>query len=280
MRSSGTARHARTWLGAVALTAAACACASIELRASEAMETASPRFFIASDSTASRYDDARYPQSGWGQFIGCALNSVTVVNRAIGARSTKTFIEEGRWNKIRADLKPGDTVLIQFAHNDAYAERPARFAAHDTTYRQNLVSFVADVRALGGTPILQTPVARRSFESGLAKADYAQYSAVVREVADTFGVPLIDLEASSRALIDEVGLEDSKRLFLHYQPGEYQAFPEGISDDTHFSEIGARRIANLVADGLAQLDAPIVAAVKSDRSALLLDEPLGHRKCR
>lgn len=280
MAQVGMARPASHRLAAILLLATSMACAPLEVRRSEAVEQNSPKVFIASDSTASRYGNDRYPQSGWGQFLGCALTSVTVVNRAIGARSTRTFIEEARWNKIRADMRAGDTVLIQFAHNDANQEKSGRFAASATTYRQNLISFVADVKALKGTPILLTPVARRSFNGGATKADFADYSAVVREVADTFDVAMIDLETASRTLIDNIGVEESKMIFLHYAPGMHPAFPDGITDNTHFSELGARRIASLVADGLSKLDVPIANSIKSDRSMLDIDAPLGHRKCQ
>ncbi|WP_033072989.1 rhamnogalacturonan acetylesterase [Sphingopyxis sp. MWB1] len=242
--------------------------------------SATPTLFIASDSTASDYAANRYPQSGWGTFIGCALTGVKVDNRAIGGRSTRTFIDEGRWNALRQSLKAGDTVLIQFGHNDASKSKPERFAAPETSYRQNLVSFIADVRAAGATPILLTPVARRSFEGEKAKADFPEYSAIVRELAASLNVELIDLESRSRQLLDQLGREASRAYYLHYPAGTYPAFPKGIEDDTHFSEVGARHIANLVAEGLAQSAAPVARHVSADRRDLMIDTPLGSSQCR
>ncbi len=236
--------------------------------------------FIASDSTASNYSVDRYPQSGWGSFLPCALHAgISVENRAIGGRSTRTFVEEGRWNALRSDLRAGDIVLIQFGHNDASQNKPERFAAPDTSYRQNLISFIADARAVGAMPVLLTPVTRRSFDAGKAKADFPAYSAIVRDVAAQFGVPLIDLESLSRQWLDEVGVDGSRPYFLHYAAGEAAAFPEGIADDTHFSELGARRIANLVAGGLAASGAPYADLVKEDRSDLSIAQPRGDRQC-
>ncbi len=227
-------------------------------QAPAAVEAGSQRLFIASDSTAQTYDASRYPQAGWGQFLACGLSAdATVINRAIGGRSTRTFISEGRWDRLMADVQPGDTVLIQFGHNDSTRYRPERFADATTSFRDNLLRFVWQLRGARAVPVLLTPVARRSFDAdGKAKADYAEYSAVTREVAQLSGSPLIDLEALSRALVDRTGAEAARAFYLHYPAGSFPAFPQGIADETHFSEIGARRIAGLIVDALAGLDIP------------------------
>lgn len=240
---------------------------------------AAPTVYIASDSTVADYKPDRYPQSGWGSFIGCALDGVSVDNRAVGGRSTRSFVNEDRWNSIRTSLKPGDTVLIQFAHNDANKEKAERYVAPDTAYRQYLVSFIADARAAGATPILVTPVTRHNFKDGHAVADFAAYSAVMRDLAGQYDVPLVDLESASRQYIDAMGEDASNSLYLHYKPGEYPAFPDGIDDDTHFSELGARRMANLVADGLAQTDTALGSHVSADRSDLTRATAVGSKAC-
>jgi DNA sulfur modification protein DndE len=256
----------------------AAAMLAMALAAPAAAET----IFIASDSTAQTYKAERYPQTGWGQMLPCALDpDVRVENRAMGGRSTRTFIGEGRWDRLMADLKPGDTVLIQFGHNDASRNKPERFVEAATGYRDNLLRFVWQVRGAGGIPVLITPVARRSFdESGRAKADFASYSAVVREVASATDTRLIDLEALSRAWIDRVGKTGSEPYFLHYPKGKYAAFKDGIADDTHFSEVGARGVADLVAQGLRNLDLPVSSKVHPGRPELTRTTPLGSVACR
>lgn len=237
--------------------------------------------FIAGDSTAQTYGTRQYPQTGWGQMLPCGLApDVRVENRAMGGRSTRTFIGEGRWDRLMADLKPGDTVLIQFAHNDANREKPERFAAATTDYRDNLLRFIWQVRGAGGTPVLLTPVTRRSFDAnGKAKADFAEYSAVVREVAARTGTKLIDLESLSRAWVDRAGGEASKRFYLHLPAGSYPGFKDGAKDDTHFSELGARGLADLVAGGLGTLGLPVSAKVLAARPDLLRTAPLGTTQC-
>lgn len=240
------------------------------------------QILIAGDSTASDYQADKFPQTGWGTMLRCALPAgMSVKNFAMGGRSTRTFIGEGRWDRLMAALQPGDTVLIQFGHNDANLAKPERYAAAYTTYRNNLLRFIADVRRAKGVPVLITPVARRSFDAaGKAKADFADYSAVVRIVARETGVAMVDLEALSRAWIDRTGGEAARAFFLHYPEGAQAAFPKGIADDTHFSELGARGVAHLVAGGLAGLGLPVSRRIDADAPALLRTEPLGSTECR
>ncbi len=254
------------------------ACAGILMGAQLPAET----IFIAGDSTAQTYKQDRYPQTGWGQMLPCGLTGdVQVENRAMGGRSTKSFIAEGRWDKIMADIKPGDVVLIQFGHNDASQNKPERYAPAATLYRDNLLRMVWETKGHGATPILITPVTRRSFgPDGKSKADFAAWSAVVRDIAATTGTQLIDLEASSRGWVDAKGVEGSKALFLHYPAGRYPGFKDGIADDTHFSELGARGVAELIAADLTRTGLPVAAKVAKVRPDLTRTTPLGTMGCR
>lgn len=238
--------------------------------------------FIASDSTAANYEPARYPQTGWGMMLKCGLSPrVAVSNHAMGGRSTRTFLSEGRFDAILAALKPGDTVLIQFGHNDANRAKPERFVEAGTGYRANLLHFITTIRAKGGQPVLLTPVAQRIFENGQVKAGFAEYSAVVRKVAAETNTPLIDLETLSRAWVAQAGEDGARRYYLHYSAADHvAAFPNGIDDDTHFSELGARGVANLIAGGLAQLHLPVSAEVLPNRPDLTRTTPLGRADCK
>lgn len=237
---------------------------------------------IAGDSTAARYGRERYPQAGWGQFLACGLDgSVEVRNHAVGGRSTRTFIGEGRLDRIRSEIKAGDTLLMQFGHNDANTVREGRYAAPLGAYRYNLSRMIAVAKSAGAQPVLITPVTRRNFENGRVKADFTPWSNAMRSLAAELGVPLIDLERESGAWVEQAGEEASKRYFLHYTKADaVPAFPEGIVDDTHFSEIGARGIADIVARNLKALNIPVSAHVLADRPDLRRTEPLGKAECR
>ncbi len=194
--------------------------------------------------------------------------------------STRTFISEGKWDALLADAKPGDVVLIQFGHNDGSTGRPERYAPAATLYRDNLLRMIWEAKGRGLLPVLVTPPARRSFANGKASADYAEYSAVMRELVVTTGVPLIDLEARSRELLDRTGEAESKKFYLHYTPDQkLAAFPKGIADNTHFSELGARMMAGLVAQELKGIKVPIAEKVLAERPDLARATPLGSAAC-
>jgi lysophospholipase L1-like esterase len=221
------------------------------------------RIIIASDSTAANYGADRYPQMGWGMVLKCSLDpNVEVVNLARGGRSTKTFIEEGLWDQLLAQLKPGDTVLIQFGHNDADTKKIVRFTDPNGAYDVNLRRFVADVRAAKATPVLVTPIARWMWENGQPKDAHGPYAATIHRVATDLKVPLVDLDGDMMAALKARGELASRGLYLQYKPYDHIArYPEGVSDDTHINEQGARLGAALVATRLAALKLPISRSV-------------------
>ena len=238
-----------------------------------------PRIVLASDSTVAPYGAERYPQMGWGMVLKCSLDpNVEVVNLARGGRSTKTFIEEGLWDKLVAQLVPGDTVLIQFGHNDADTKKIERFTDPNGAYGVNLRRFVADVRAKGGKPVLVTPIARWMWEGAEPKDAHGPYAATIRKVAAQLKVPLIDLDADMMAALKARGPLASRGLYLFYAPYDKVArYPDGVSDDTHINEQGARLAAALVATRLASLKLPIS---KSVHPASVAGQPkLGGPSC-
>lgn len=225
---------------------------------------AQSRIFIASDSTAANYKTDRYPQMGWGMVLKCSLDeTVTVENRAIGGRSTKTFIGEGRFDAIAKDMAPGDTLLIQFGHNDQNDKKPERYTPVPE-FKVNLLRFIAMAREKGARSVLITPVAIRRFdEEGRIGESVAPYAQATREVAAATATPLIDLNYDSRLYLQQVGAEASKAYYLHYpKEAGYPQWPDGISDDVHFSEKGARAMAALVARRLQELSLPVSAHVR------------------
>lgn len=203
--------------------------------------------YLIGDSTMADKEFKEYPETGWGMpfhyFFG---PDATVDNRAKNGRSTRTFIEEGRWKAVTDQLKPGDYVLIQFGHNDEVPTKrsytpPARFTA-------NLTRFVQETRGKKAIPILLTSVTRRSFDSaGVLIDTHAQYAALTRQVALQLHVPLIDMDSETMALVRKFGPERSKYLYDYVAPGENLNFPKGHEDNTHASELGARKIAEIVA---------------------------------
>ena len=213
------------------------------------------KIFLAGDSTIAIKDTKAFPETGWGMpFVQFWDSTVTVVNKAKNGRSSKTFLSEGLWKSIMNEAKEGDYVIIQFGHNDESIEKKERYATPDT-FKMNLNRFIKETKERKATPILLTPVSRRKFDKdGKAVATHEQYAALVREVAKETGVLFIDLDEKSKALYQQFGPEYSKLLFLQLQPGEHPNYPEGRNDNTHFNELGARLIAQIVLKELKGLN--------------------------
>lgn len=216
--------------------------------------------FLVGDSTVADKPYANgNPEKGWGQVFPLYLQEgVTVENHAVNGRSTKSFRDEGRWDKVLQKLQKGDYVVIEFGHNDQKSEDPKRYAAPETDYRRNLERYIAEARAKGARPVLATPIVRRKFENGQLIDTHGKYPDVVREVAAAQNVPLLDLEKRTRELVQTYGEEKSKALFLHLGPNEYASLPNGRTDDTHLSAYGAFRVSDLVAEEV-QKNLPEVA---------------------
>ena len=213
------------------------------------------KIWLIGDSTISIKEVKAYPETGWGMpFAGFFDSTIIVDNRAKNGRSTRTFLSEGLWTPVVDNLREGDYVLIQFGHNDEVKQKVERYTTVEE-YKANLTKFVTDTRAKKGIPVLLTPVARRSFDAnGMVKESHPLYSDAVIEVAKQLHVPYIDLDAKSKELYQKFGPENSKLLFNNLEPGEHPNYPLGQSENTHFNELGARKIAEIVLQEIKKLN--------------------------
>jgi lysophospholipase L1-like esterase len=203
--------------------------------------------WLCGDSTMAIKDSKVFPETGWGMpFVHFWQPSVSIKNLAKNGRSTKTFRSEMLWKQVTDSAKKGDYVFIQFGHNDEAKEKVERYAPPDS-FLTNLRQFVEEAKAVGAIPVLITPVSRRKFDQqGNALPTHAVYSPLVKQVAAETGSLVFDLDEQSRALYQQFGPENSKWLFLQLQKGEHPNYPDGKIDNTHFSELGARLIAQIV----------------------------------
>lgn len=202
--------------------------------------------WMIGDSTMSVKAVKAYPETGWGMpFVYFWDSTVTVDNRAQNGRSTQSFMNENRWQPVVDHLQAGDYVFIQFGHND---EVPTKATyTTEAVFAANLAKYVMDTKSKNAIPVLLTPVARRKFDaSGKVQGTHDVYSAIVRKVAGENNVVMIDLDKLSQDLLQQWGEEKSKCLFNFLATGEHPNYPAGKEDNTHFSELGARKIAELV----------------------------------
>ena len=211
--------------------------------------------YWAGDSTVQTNSFLTYPQTGIGQEMGRYLKrNIRIENHARNGRSTKSFLDEGRFDVIADRISAGDFLFIQFGHNDEKKEDPARFTEPGTAYKENL-KFMADAAfKKGAFPVLITPLERRKFTEGkLTTCAHEPYVKAMKELAEKEGIPLVDLNAMSREALEKAGPEESLGWYMHLPSGKYAAYPEGKEDDTHLQVSGAFFYAGLVAEGLKKL---------------------------
>ncbi len=212
------------------------------------------KVYTIGDSTMANKTADKFPETGWGQVLSGYFNSsVTVDNRAKNGSSTKTFINEGRWQQVTDSLSAGDYVFIQFGHNDEKNLDTLRYAAAHGLYKSNLEKFVKETRAKGAIPVLFTPIPRRAFKNGTLSDTHGEYPDVVRQLSRELEVVLIDLNQLGTAYENKLGEELSKETYLWVDP--CANYPEGKQDNTHLSEKGAHQFAGLVISEL-QLKIP------------------------
>jgi len=211
------------------------------------------RVYLIGDSTMSKKEIKAYPETGWGMPFSIFFDStVTVDNRAMNGRSTRSFMTENRWKPVVDNLQEGDYVFIQFGHNDEVSTKATYTTPEEFT--ANLVKYITDSRNKKAIPVLLTPVARRNFDStGHVVGTHEAYSKLVRAVAGKYEVPLIDLDKKSQEFLQSYGTEKSKLLFNWLDAGEHPNYPKGNQDNTHFNELGARKMAEIVLSAVQEL---------------------------
>ena len=228
--------------------------------------------FMIGDSTMANKDTTGGKQErGWGMVLQQYFDSQVVVdNHAVNGRSSKSFIDEGRWDKVLAKIKPGDYVFIQFGHNDEKPQ-PDRHTDPGSTFDDNLRKFVNDTRSKGGIPVLFNAVVRRNFALKVQKNDddeklrnldaksgnnvlegdtlydtHGDYRLTPANVAKEMGVVFIDANAITHELEQGLGREASKKLHMIFAPGEHPSLPNGRWDNTHYNIYGANQVAVLL----------------------------------
>lgn len=237
--------------------------------------------FIIGDSTAAeKKNPATNPERGWGMMLqGFFDDDVLVDNHAVNGRSSKSFLDEGRWQQVLDKIKPGDYVFIQFGHNDEKPD-PARHTTPGTTFDTNLTRYVNETRQHGGIPVLFSCVARRNFyhevdstidDESLRNGRYIDdqvnsdtlvdthgaYKDVPRQLASKLHVPFVDANKITRDLEQSLGVVASRNLHMWFKPGENPNIPQGRRDNTHYNIYGARVVAGLLADAIGRTIKPL-----------------------
>lgn len=233
--------------------------------------------FVIGDSTAAEKSHPEsQPERGWGMVLqGCFDDRILVDNHAVNGRSSKSFIDEGRWQKVLDKIKPGDYVFIQFGHNDE-KPKPDRHTDPGSTFDANLKKYVLETRDKGGIPVLFNAVVRRCYYAENLKQDddeklrnttfdgeekinsdtlidtHGLYVVAPKNVARELNVPFVDATKITHDIETEMGIVNSRKLHMWLKPGEVASIPKGRKDNTHYTIYGARIVANALADAIGE----------------------------
>ena len=209
-----------------------------------------PTIFLAGNSTVT--DQEYEPWASWGQMFPRFLKpDVVVANYAESGETLLAFKRERRLQKLLSQMKPGDYLFIEFAHND---QKPGgNHVDAFTTYKVELKYFINEARKKGGKPVLVTSMNRRRFdENGKIINTLENYPEAMRQTAKEENVPLIDLNAMSKVFYEAMGPENSKKAFVHYPANTYPGQEKALADDTHFNPYGAYELARCIVTSIIQ----------------------------
>lgn len=245
--------------------------------------------FVIGDSTAANKDISGGKQErGWAMALQCYFDDhILIDNHAVNGRSSKSFIDEGRWNQVLSRIKPGDYVIIQFGHNDEKSQ-PNRHTDPGSTFDYYLARFVRETREQGGIPVLMNSVVRRNFlvkapviadDEQLRNTTFSDgakttegdslidthglYRVAPRDVAQRMNCHFIDANHITHDLEQSLGTEGSKALHMWFLPGTEPSEPKGKQDNTHYNIYGAHVVARLLADALCD-SIPVLRAYRTD----------------
>lgn len=240
-------------------------------------------FTIGDSTMANKKLEGGNPERGWGQMLSRYFtDAITIDNHAVNGRSSKSFIDEGRWENVLSKIQKGDYVFIQFGHNDE-KDDPKRHTDPGTTFDANLKKFVEETKSKGGIPVLFNSIVRRNFgtadgksvadaikqddirngidpkmpketvEEGARLIDtHGEYLNSPKNVAKEMNVTFIDLNSLTHKLVEGLGPEKSKELYLWVEPKTVPALPDGREDNTHLNVRGASIVAEMAVKAVVE----------------------------
>ena len=224
-----------------------------------------PTIFLCGDSTV--VDQDNEPWASWGQMITRFFGEgIAFANYAESGECANTFIAAGRLKKALTQMKAGDYIFMEFSHNDQKQKGPGKGAFY--SFMTSLKIFIDEAHARGAHPVLVTPTQRRSFdEKGKIRDTHADFPDAIRWLAAKENIPLIDLHQMTRTLYEAMGVEPSKKAFVHYPAGSYPNQTRPMADNTHFNPYGAYQIAKCIIEGMKKIDLPILEHLREGYTA-------------
>ena len=216
------------------------------------------KILMMGDSTMKKNNFYSYPQFGWGQGIEeYVKDGILVFNYAENGRSTKSFIDEGRFDKLLNDLDKGDFVICSFGHNDEKEYDKTRYTEPYGSYQANLKYFKDKVESKGGHIVFATSTTRHKFENGKCVNTHGLYPKAMMDFAKDNNVTCIDLNQLTMDMYTELGEEKSKRLHLIYPENSFFNTKEAKDDHSHLQMEGAMMVAYQFVKAIKETNDPI-----------------------
>ena len=202
--------------------------------------------FMMGDSTMKQNNYYSYPQFGWGQGLELFVKEdVLIYNRAENGRSTKSFIDEGRFDWILNKIQTGDMVICSFGHNDEKKQDPTRYTEPFGSYQDNLGYFAKEVEKRGGHIVFATSITRHKFDGGKCINSHGDYPKAMLEFCKANNYTCVDLNKLTMDLYTSLGEEASKKFHMIFGENQYPNYPQGIVDHSHLMIDGAVMVAYL-----------------------------------
>nr|WP_315249742.1 rhamnogalacturonan acetylesterase [uncultured Duganella sp.] len=222
------------------------------IRAIDITPVQSPTIFLLGDSTVC--DQSGEPYSSWGQMLPRFLKpGIAVANHGESGETYRDSLARRRLDKILSAMRPGDTVLMQFGHNDQKQIKEGKGGPF-TSYQDEIRAHVEAIRAHGGTPVIISPMERRRFDdNGKVMPSLIDYADAARQSAQQLKAAFIDLNAMSKPFYEALGPDLSQRAFAEPQPGRV--------DNTHHNNYGSYELAQAVLTGLRLAGVPAASFI-------------------
>ncbi len=193
----------------------------------------------------------KYPQTGWGQVLPLFVKEdVKVINLAKNGTSTKSFIEQKRFDFIKENILENDLLIVGFAHNDEKIYDKDRYTDPNTSFKDNLRYFINIAKNKKANVILTTPIIRRNFINGILVDTHGEYVNSIIDVAKELNVTMVNLNKLTFDFYNLIGEEASKRYFMNFEKNMYDNYPNGSQDNSHQRYDGAFLISKLFVNQL------------------------------
>ncbi len=215
------------------------------------------KIYMIGDSTMQFNNAYSYPQTGWGQVLPIFCRpEYQIIDLAKNGRSSKSFIDEGRFKYVETNLQKGDFIICQFGHNDE-KDDPDRYTSPEGTYLENLAYFARVAKEKEAHIVFATSISRRSFKDGKCVDTHKGYPQAMLKWCEKEGYTCIDLNGLTLSLYNKLGEEETKKFHMILSPNVYPNYIDGKNDNSHLVYEGAHMVSELFVRALYKTNDPL-----------------------